>query len=102
MANKKRARRRRRAAQSVLPVIPTPPPLIPLGRTVPVTITRGGDQEVTLSLSDGTKVKMKPVILSIERSLSKYNTMGEPIYQMQAGFVMQLTVPRKLKRKVKV
>jgi hypothetical protein len=101
VASRKGARGRQRAARSVKPVVPAPPALIDLGRTAPVTVTRGTDQQIKLSLSDGTTLKMKPLIISIDRSLGKYNALGEPIYQIQAGFVMQLTVPKKFKRKVK-
>jgi hypothetical protein len=98
VASKKRGRQRRRPGSIV---VPPPPAIIDLGRTVPVTVKKGSDDDVTLSLSDGTKLKMKPVVIGIERSLGKYNAMGEPIYQIQAGFIMQFTVPKSLKRKAK-
>ena len=99
MASRRKKRKKRARRASV--VLPPAPALVDLGRTVPVTVTKGADDDVTLSLSDGTKLKMKPVIIGIERSIGKYNAMGEPIYQIQAGFVIQVTVPKKLKQKVR-
>ena len=52
-----------------------------------------------MSLSDGTKVQLKPVVMGIERSLGKYNPLGDPIYQINIGMLLVTTVPRKLKKK---
>lgn len=83
------------------PVAAPAPPLIDLGRTEAVTVKKGADDEINMTLSDGAKLKMKPIIMGIERSLGKYNPAGEPVYQIQAGFAIHISVPKRLKRKVK-
>jgi hypothetical protein len=89
-------RRRRRLIETVLPPVA---PLIDLGKTVSVTVKSSTAEDIIYSLSDGTKLRLRPVIISIERSKQKFNPSGEPIYQIQAGLIMQPSVPKKLKRK---
>lgn len=72
-----------------------------MGRTTKLTSKRTSEAEgISYRLSDGAKVTVVPIITSVERSLSKYNVAGEPIYQLQAGFFIKVDVPAKLKRKV--
>jgi hypothetical protein len=80
-------------------VAPQVPALVPMGKTVAITIKSGGDDTLTIALSDGAKLVMKPIFLGIERSLSKYNVQGEALYQINAGMAVQVVVPKRLKRK---
>ena len=95
MATKRRGRR------SIETVLPPVAPLIDLGKTVSVTVKNFTAEDITYSLSDGTKLKLRPVIISIDRSTQKFNPSGEPIYQIQAGIIMQPIVAKKLKQKAK-
>lgn len=97
MAVRKKARRGGRAAGTT--VIPTTPPLIPLGRKVAVSVKKVSAEEIVYTLSDGTKLKLRPVLVNIERSLSKYNPLGDPIYQIGTGLILQTEVPKRLKRR---
>ena len=99
MVATKKAKRRKAAA--VNPIAHPVPGPIDLGRTVSVTVKKGADPEIIMRLSDGAELKLKPVIMSIERSRDRYNVAGEPIYQIQAGFGIHVNVPKSLKRKVK-
>jgi hypothetical protein len=95
---------RKKAAKKKSPQIVVPPaaaPVIDLGRTVPVAIKRSPKPDtVAMTLADGTRLKLKPVVMHVERS-KKFNPNGDPIYQIQTGLVLSVIVPRKLKRKVK-
>jgi hypothetical protein len=97
----RRIKRKRRAKRSIETVLPQPAPLIDLGSTVAVTVKSASAEEIVYKLSDGTKLKLRPIIMSIERAKQKYNPAGEPIYQLQTGLIVQPIVPKKLKRKGK-
>ena len=77
------------------------PVLLEMGRKVPLSVKKASANEIIYTLSDGTKLKLMPVLMSIERSKDKYTPQGEPLYQINAGFFMQTAVPKKLMRKVK-
>jgi len=70
-----------------------------MGRKVSVTVKRASAEQIVYTLSDGTKLTLRPVLMNIERSLSKYNPLGDPIYQLGTGLIMQTVVPKKLKKK---
>jgi hypothetical protein len=70
-----------------------------MGRTVSVTVKRASAEQIVYTLSDGTKLTLRPVLMNIERSLNKYTPLGDPIYQLGTGLMMQTVVPRKLKKK---
>jgi hypothetical protein len=82
-------------------VVPPMPILLDMGRTVTLAVKKSSAEEIIYTLSDGAKLKLKPIIISIERSKDNFNPQGEPLYQINAGFFMQTAVPKKLKRKVK-
>ena len=105
LATKKRSKRAlSKVGGPVTPITPqVPPVLVEMGRTVKLEIKRiSRDEGVTYRLKDGSTVTMVPIITSVERSLSKYNATGEPIYQMQAGFLVKVDVAKRLKRKVRI
>jgi hypothetical protein len=81
--------------------VPQVPVLVDMGRKVSVAIKKSSPDEILYTLSDGSKLKLKPMIVSIERSLEKFNPQGEPLYQVNVGLFVHTDVPKKLKRKVK-
>lgn len=96
---------RKRAAKkkAETPVATTPqvmPPAfhVPLGKTVPVSVKSATAEEIVMTLSDGTKLHIRPVVMTIERSLSKYNPAGDPLYQFNVGMMVVTNVPKRLKR----
>ena len=101
MAKKKRRRRRRllRAKRAALPVSLSAPPVVDIGRTVEVKVKKVSAESIVLTLSDGTSLLLKPVIMGIARSAKMYNPLGEPIYQINVGLMIQTKVPPRLKRK---
>jgi hypothetical protein len=96
---KKKARTRRRAVE----VVSGPPiaALVPMGKSVSVKIVKASADEIVYTLSDGTRLRLKPIVASVDRSLEKYNALGEPLYQINAGMFLQTIVTKKLMRKVK-
>jgi hypothetical protein len=101
LATKKSRKKSKRSGGGIVPGLSaTPAAIVEMGRTTKLTSKRTSEAEgIAYRLSDGAKVTMVPIITSVERSLSKYNITGEPIYQLQAGFFVKVDVPAKLKRK---
>jgi len=50
-------------------------------------------------LADGTKLRVRPVVISIERT-DAYTPDGDPIYAAKSQMILDAVVPAKLKRKV--
>jgi len=73
-----------------------------MGRTTEVKVKHASADEIVYTLSDGTKLRLRPLIMRIDRSLSRFNPSGEPIYQVQTGTILITEVPRRLKRKKKL
>jgi hypothetical protein len=49
-------------------------------------------------LEDGTKLRVKLVVLDVAR-LDEYNNVGEPLYQFRAQQLVNVEVPDNLKKK---
>jgi len=79
--------------------MPQPAPLLDLGPTVSLVVKKASAEDIVYTLSDGSKLKLRPIIFDVRRSLNKYNPAGEPIYQVQTGLIVQTEVPKRLKRK---
>ncbi len=89
----------RKAPRVKGPSIYTPPP-VDLGKTVKVGAKPLGSEEVVFRLEDGTKLHVRVVLTSVERSKLKFNPNGDPIYQIHAGMLLRTDVPKSLKRKI--
>lgn len=98
MAARKKAKRQRNVGTVVAPPAPLP---VDLGKRVSLTVKKASGEELVYTLSDGTKLRLKPVIMGIERSVNKYVQSGDPLYQINAGLIVQTIVPKRLKRAVK-
>lgn len=101
MATKTKARAGRGRARRPRFHAPPQPQIIDLGRSVDVPVRKASVEEIVLSLVDGTKLHLKPVVMGIQRSTERYNPLGEPIYQVNVAVLVQTKVPPKLKRKPK-
>jgi hypothetical protein len=99
LATSKRGKRKRPSAVPVVSPFPAAAPvLVPMGRTVKVEIKKGANQTLTYVLTDGSKMTLMPIIAGIERSLNKFASNGDPIYQAQIGFFLKLDKHKKLIR----
>lgn len=77
------------------------PPAIDIGKKVPVDIKSTKEAESIFTLSDGTKLHAKVLLVSVERSKDKFQPSGEPVYQVAGGIVLRAKIPKSLTRKVK-
>lgn len=97
LAAKRKASRRKQA-----PTLPLPPPtFVDIGKTVEVTVRKASAETVDLTLSDGTVLQVRPVVMNVVRSKEKFNPLGEPIYNVNIGMVIHTKVPPRLRRKKK-
>jgi hypothetical protein len=92
---KKRATKKSVANEALVPI----PQLIDLGASVPVSVKSASANEIVLTLSDGTKMRVKPVVMGIARSTEKFNATDEPIYQFNVGMMIVTDVPKRLKKR---
>jgi hypothetical protein len=51
------------------------------------------------TLSDGTVLRAKAVVLDVRKMVDQYNQDGDPIYEMQLTMINQARVPQELKKK---
>jgi hypothetical protein len=90
------AKRRATAVETVSPPVM---PLIEMGKKVGVKVKSSSTEEIVYTLSDGTKLHLRPILANVERSLEKFNPTGDPLYQVAAALLIHTVVPKKLKRK---
>jgi hypothetical protein len=101
MMRKKSTRKAKtRKAKTAAPTVVPGGGLVDLGKRVSVAVKKYSADFLECTLDDGTVFQIKPMIMGVERSLEKYNQLGDPIYQVQAGIMINTVVPKRLKRKV--
>lgn len=67
---------------------------------VSVPIKESSERWSDVTLDDGTKVKLKLNIISVQRALNKYDNNGVPMYRIKtAPFIFVDFVPDELKSK---
>jgi hypothetical protein len=71
----------------------------PKGRREPIDIISSKDGWSEFTLSDGTVLRAKAVVLDVKRMVGQFNQEGEPIYEMQLTLVSQARVPEHSKKK---
>ncbi|GGI23815.1 hypothetical protein [Bradyrhizobium guangdongense] len=93
--------------QAAPPLPPTPPAVTPqvafgynpAGPREPVDIVSSKEGWSEFTLSDGTVLRAKAVVLDVRKMVGQYNQDGEPVYEMQMTMVNQARVPEELKKK---
>jgi hypothetical protein len=89
--------RKRRAAPST--IVPAGPPDV--GKVVAVDTKKVVENWSEYHLSDGTILRVRPLVFEIGRAVRKYNQAGEPIYVVKGSLMINATkVPTKLKIKI--
>ena len=83
-----------------------PKPQAPASRnrsedTVEVGIIESREEWSEFKLSDGTKLRMKPVVVEIRRYKGKYTELGDPVYQVKSALVFDTRASTRLRRKTK-
>jgi len=78
-----------------------PPGLVinPFGPMQQRKITRSKIVESVVTLSDGTKLLIKPVVGDIRRAVDQYNEKGEPVYFLALGQTITTKAPKRLLKK---
>lgn len=68
--------------------------------TTPVEVSESTERWSDYTLEDGTKVKIKPVLISIDRVVGEFDALGNPVYVVSAQPVMAVVATDdSLKRK---
>ena len=65
---------------------------------VEVEIAESSEKWTEITLTDGTTIRTKPVILSVLRLENVYDQEGNPVYQLKANQVMVASSPDNLKK----
>jgi hypothetical protein len=70
----------------------------PFGPTEQRKITRSHVAESVFTLSDGTKLRVKPVVGDVRRAVEQYNIDGNPVYFLSLGMTIVTDAPKSLRR----
>jgi len=66
---------------------------------VPVTIKETKEVWSTYELSDGTILRIKPVMVNLVRAFGSWAPDGQPLYNFKIGLITDVDAPEKLRRK---
>jgi hypothetical protein len=68
---------------------------------VEVAVESASEKWNEYTLEDGTKIRVKPVIIQVTRIIDQYDLEGNPMYVTRAQpIVVIVEVPERLKRKI--
>jgi hypothetical protein len=95
---KKAAKKRGASPPSVQPILQQSI-VNPLGETKPRKIVRSKVRESEFTLSDGTKLILKPLIGDVRIAVGQYNAVGHPVYFLSIGNTLESKPPKSLVRK---
>ncbi len=84
---------------------PPPGPLAPpsgvtlnvFGPTEQRKIVRSHVAESVFTLSDGTKLRVKPIMGDVRRAVDQYNADGNPVYFLSLGMTIVTDAPKGLR-----
>jgi hypothetical protein len=66
-----------------------------------VSVKESNEKWSEVTLDDGTKIKLKLNVISVERAIKKYDDKGNPIYKLKTAPLIVIDyVPESLKTKV--
>ena len=65
---------------------------------VDVAITESTERWTEIHLDDGTVIRIKPVILAVQRIEGHYDQEGNPLYQVKANQIMTADSPDHMKK----
>src|ERR1700676_5507497 len=97
----KKAAKKRKTGTVPVSAQPTMQPEVinPLGETQVRKIVKSKIQESVFTLSDGTKLILKPLIGDVRRAVGQYNAVGQPLYFLSIGNTLESKPPKSLMRK---
>jgi hypothetical protein len=87
---------------------PTPPPppqgphnplgYDPKGKLVPVDVVSSKEAWSEFTLSDGTVIRTKALLMAVQKAEGQYSADGNPIYVIQFAGMNQVNAPDHLKK----
>jgi hypothetical protein len=92
------ARKTKRAAAKIPPETPVEGQALvinPFGETEQRTIKKSKIVDSVITLSDGTKLVIRPVVADIRRAVDQYNQQGQPLYFLTLGHAITTKAPKK-------
>ncbi len=75
-----------------------PPPSGPLVDASEVPVTESTERWTDVTLEDGTKLRLKPTVLSVTRLDGQYDPDGNPMYLLKSSQVMVADAPPHLRK----
>ncbi len=69
------------------------------GKRIPVPIKKSEEHWSQYTLSDGTVIRVRPILIDVNRVDGQYNQAGEPVYELKSGGVMDVKVPERLRKR---
>ena len=66
---------------------------------IPLEIKKSEERWSEFELSDGSLIRVRPIMIEARRLKGKYNPNGEPIYEIKQGLIVDVRVPDNLKLK---
>ncbi len=67
--------------------------------TVVVDILTSREQWSEFDLADGSKIRLKPVVVEVRRHKRKYTDSGDPLYEVKSAMIFDTRAPDKLRKK---
>jgi hypothetical protein len=95
---KKAAKKRKVNAPQIAPPVPQPP-INPMGETQQRKIVRSRIADSIYTLSDGTKLVLKPLIADVRRAVGQFNSAGQPVYFLTVANSIETRPPKSLMQK---
>lgn len=72
-----------------------------IAKAMPIGVKKVDEHWSTCELEDGTKIKMRPIIVDVRRDKRKFDKDGEPIYYVKTALISHATSPRRLHKKTR-
>jgi hypothetical protein len=80
------------------PAIPPALVINPFGETQQRKIKRATITDSVFTLSDKTKLFVRPVVSDIRRAVDQYNQFGQPLYFLTLGYSIVTKAPKSLQK----
>ena len=99
MARKAAKKRKAKVPRIARPMLLPPGTINPLGETQPRKIVKSKIVESIFTLSDGTKLLLKPLIADVRRAVGQFNASGQPLYFLTVANSLETRPPKSLMQK---
>jgi hypothetical protein len=96
---RKAAKKRKAEAPRIAQPILQPGVINPLGETQVRKIVKSKVVESIFTLSDGTKLLLKPLIGDVRRAVDQFNGAGQPVYFLTVANTIETRPPKTLMQK---